>query len=443
MSISTGIPANWKLPLFWAVVDGSQAGNLTESQPSLLIGQAFMSGGATAVAHSGIDRQRHDRARQRRPRSRRTQASASTRRSSPPPRRSRSRTRTTRRSAPGVVGTEYAARSSSRSRPAARLSSNNDEFDITVTALPLGSARLQRAGPDRLARHRQAAVRRRLDARADGQRLPAGQPDPAALVHRRCRVRRPASRRRARSRSRRRRPPRACSTSTSPASWSRSRSTRPTRPPMIATNLVAAINAMTTLPVKAAVDGAITAQGRPDLPLARPAPATTSRSSRTISASTAARCFRPASSLTIGAMSGGTGNPDFTAAISAIQAQAVLPFRDALQRHGLAARPGTPRSASARPAAGPTPASSTAGSTTYRRDNYADLLTWGLTQNSPVISTMALEPAAPTPGVGVRGRLLRAGLRGAARRSGPAAADPRAARAACRRRSTSASARRS
>ena len=39
MSISTTIPSTWKLPLFWAVVDGSQAGNLTESQPALLVGQ--------------------------------------------------------------------------------------------------------------------------------------------------------------------------------------------------------------------------------------------------------------------------------------------------------------------------------------------------------------------------------------------------------------------
>ena len=38
MSISTTIPQSWKLPLFWAVVDGSQAGNLTQNQPALLVG---------------------------------------------------------------------------------------------------------------------------------------------------------------------------------------------------------------------------------------------------------------------------------------------------------------------------------------------------------------------------------------------------------------------
>jgi phage tail sheath gpL-like len=39
MAINTGVAANWQLPLFWATVDGSQAGNLTQSQPALLIGQ--------------------------------------------------------------------------------------------------------------------------------------------------------------------------------------------------------------------------------------------------------------------------------------------------------------------------------------------------------------------------------------------------------------------
>ncbi len=44
MGISTGIPANWNLPLFWANVDGSQAGNLTQAQPALLVGQYNASG---------------------------------------------------------------------------------------------------------------------------------------------------------------------------------------------------------------------------------------------------------------------------------------------------------------------------------------------------------------------------------------------------------------
>lgn len=39
MSVSTGIPQTWKLPLFYAQVDGSMAGNLTEQEPALIVGQ--------------------------------------------------------------------------------------------------------------------------------------------------------------------------------------------------------------------------------------------------------------------------------------------------------------------------------------------------------------------------------------------------------------------
>jgi phage tail sheath gpL-like len=45
MAISTGIPESWKLPLFWAVVDGSKAGNLSEAHRALIVGQMFTSGG--------------------------------------------------------------------------------------------------------------------------------------------------------------------------------------------------------------------------------------------------------------------------------------------------------------------------------------------------------------------------------------------------------------
>src|ERR1022692_1801948 len=39
MSISTGIPESWMLPLFYATVDGSMAGNLTQQEPALIVGQ--------------------------------------------------------------------------------------------------------------------------------------------------------------------------------------------------------------------------------------------------------------------------------------------------------------------------------------------------------------------------------------------------------------------
>lgn len=47
MAISTGIVESWKLPLFYATVDGSQAGGLSETQPVLIVGQMLASGSAT------------------------------------------------------------------------------------------------------------------------------------------------------------------------------------------------------------------------------------------------------------------------------------------------------------------------------------------------------------------------------------------------------------
>lgn len=50
MPISTGIPESWKLPLFWATVDGTRAGNLTEVGPALLVGQMFTAGAQAGTA---------------------------------------------------------------------------------------------------------------------------------------------------------------------------------------------------------------------------------------------------------------------------------------------------------------------------------------------------------------------------------------------------------
>ena len=99
--------------------------------------------------------------------------------------------------------------------------------------------------------------------------------------------------------------------------------------------------------------------------------------------------------LSIGAMAGGNGNPDFTAAIPAIQSQqfyhVALPYSDT----------GSLQSWDAEMGFGPTGRWSYLRQQygwvyNYRRDTYAGLLVWGLAVNSPVISTMALETAAPT-----------------------------------------------
>lgn len=54
MTISTGIPESWNLPLFWATVDGSMAGNVSSAQRALLVGQMFTSGGNSGSAVPGV-----------------------------------------------------------------------------------------------------------------------------------------------------------------------------------------------------------------------------------------------------------------------------------------------------------------------------------------------------------------------------------------------------
>lgn len=55
MPISTGIPTSWKLPLFWASVDGSQAGFLTENEPAILVGQYNATGSNAGTIPDGVN----------------------------------------------------------------------------------------------------------------------------------------------------------------------------------------------------------------------------------------------------------------------------------------------------------------------------------------------------------------------------------------------------
>lgn len=48
MAVSTGIPSSWNMPLFWATVDGTKAGNISQPQRALLVGQKLTSGSAAA-----------------------------------------------------------------------------------------------------------------------------------------------------------------------------------------------------------------------------------------------------------------------------------------------------------------------------------------------------------------------------------------------------------
>jgi phage tail sheath gpL-like len=54
MSISTQIPDSWNLPLFWATVDGSMAGNVSNAQRALLVGQMFTSGANSGNATMNV-----------------------------------------------------------------------------------------------------------------------------------------------------------------------------------------------------------------------------------------------------------------------------------------------------------------------------------------------------------------------------------------------------
>lgn len=54
MTISTGIPANWNLPLFWATVDGSMAGNLSNKQAAIMVGQYNVSTGSIGAGGANV-----------------------------------------------------------------------------------------------------------------------------------------------------------------------------------------------------------------------------------------------------------------------------------------------------------------------------------------------------------------------------------------------------
>lgn len=54
MPVSTGIPSSWKLPLFWATVDGSKAGNVSAPARALLVGQMFTAGSQKGTATQDV-----------------------------------------------------------------------------------------------------------------------------------------------------------------------------------------------------------------------------------------------------------------------------------------------------------------------------------------------------------------------------------------------------
>ncbi|HLH95013.1 MAG TPA: phage tail sheath subtilisin-like domain-containing protein [Xanthobacteraceae bacterium] len=162
----------------------------------------------------------------------------------------------------------------------------------------------------------------------------------------------------------------------------------------IATNVVAAINALTTLPVTATVDGVHNYQV--DL-TCRWLGATGNdiQLSDSYLGVAGGQALPAGMAVTYTAMAGGAGVPSFTGAISAIQAQQFLhvglPYTDTASMAAWATEYGF----------------GTTGRWGYQRqqygwiyqgyrNDYADALTFGLAQNAPVISTMVWEPLTPT-----------------------------------------------
>lgn len=393
MAISTGIPASWKLPLFWARVDGSQAGNLTESQPALLVGQAFLGGAATAALKAGA-----------------TGNGAITMDPNDPvlsgavlgvykvkfisPTAFNVFNPAGTVIGTGTIGTNFATAIQFEIAVGATAFAVADEFDVTVAALPIGSAVYNKAipvGSPALAKQLFGAgsMLERMYARFFSGNvtqqiwcLPV--PEPTAgqtatgsiaflasslqsgvlnlyIAGQKLQI----------------------------AVYSTDTATS------IAANAVAAINAMATLPVTASVDG--TYSNQVDL---------TCRwkgaSGNDITVMLNYGGFLAGETMPIGlvatitAMSGGQGEPNMLSAIGAIAARTFvhvgMPFNDtgslAAWDSEFGFGPGG-RWSFTRQQYG----------WVYNalRNDYADGLTWGLAHNSTVISTMIFEPATPSP----------------------------------------------
>jgi len=393
MSISTSIPPNWKLPLFWAVVDGSQAGNLTEQQPACLIGQAFLGGEATVAPKAGMVGNGTIALDGAAPTltgsvigTYKAIFTSATAFNVTSPANTVIGT--------GTVGTAFANQVKFTIVAGATPFAVGDEFDIAVTATPIGAAAYSVAipiGSTAIAKQQfgeGSMLERMVNTFLQGNTtqelwcLPVPRPIAGTKATGALQIATPptgsgvlyeyiAGQRVAVT---------VYSTDTAG---------------IVAANLAAAINALNTLPVKAAVDGTVTSK----VNLTCRWHGLTGNDITLITnygGLYAGEQLPAGLTLTTSPMSGGTGNPDFTAAISAIQAKQFynfgMPYSDT----------GSLRTWDAEVGFGPTGRWAYTRQQygwvyNYYRNDYADALVWGLAENSPVISTMALEPAAPSP----------------------------------------------
>lgn len=300
MSISTGIPSNWNVPLFWATVDGSQAGSLNAPQAALLIGQGSASQNAAlnnvpTPVFSGA-----------------------------------------------LADQNYGAGSMLARMIKAFLKSNTTQ-QLWAISIP-DPAGVAASGSIKIAS--QATAPGTLTVYIAGQRI-------QITVQ---------------------------STDT---------------PATVATNLNAAIAAVTDLPVTSTVDGVDNTK----VDLTAKWKGTTSNGISIVPnflGPPGGEAFPVGLTLTIVNMAGGTGVPTFTNAISAIQGQVfdyvALPYTDVATMPVWNTEYGF----------GP------GGRWNYTRqqygmiftantDTYANLITFGLGQNSPVMSTLAVEQQSPSP----------------------------------------------
>lgn len=300
MSVSTGIPSSWNLPLFWAVVDGSKAGNLTESGRAILIGQMFTTGGNAGTATPNV----------------------------PVPVGS-----------VALAGQMFGVGSMIYRMMKAFFACNTTQ---QIWAVPVAEG---------------------TGAKATGTITVSGAGANSGLLSVYI----------------------AGQLVQVTVASTDSNNT-------VATNLAAAINAITDMPVTAVAASAIvtlTCQWKGltgnDINIIP--------NYRGVFSS---EVYPVGLSLAIVAMSGGTGEPDFTAAISAMQSleydYAAMPFTDAASLAAWATEYGfgaTGRWNYTRQQYGMVLSA-------YRND-YADALTWGLSQNAPVISCMVIEQDSPSP----------------------------------------------
>ncbi len=393
MALSTNIPANWKLPLFWATVDGSMAGNLTESQPALLTGQAFLGGTATAALKAGavgngtIAMDADDpvlagavlgvyKVKFIAPSAFNVFDPAGT------------------VIGTGTLGATYATLLQFEITAGATAFAVGDEFDVTVTAIPIGAAVYNKAIPVG-----SVAVAKQLFGTGSmlermynrffagnvtqqiwclpvpepkaGQRAVGGIAFIASSLQSGVLTLYVAGQK------------------LQVAVYSTDTATS------IAANLVAAINAMTTLPITATVDTTN--------------PAQVDYACRWLGATgnditvipnygglLAGEVLPIGLVATITPMSGGEGEPDMTAAIGAIAARTFvhvgMPFNDTGSLDAWDAEYGFA-------AGGRWSFTRQQYGWIYNalRNDYADGITWGLAHNSAVISTMIVEPTMPSP----------------------------------------------